>query len=393
MSARILCVDDERSVLKALQRNLRKEFDITLAAGGKAALDAIADHGPFAVVLTDLRMPDIDGLELLKQVRDHDQHIVRMMLTGNNDLNTAIDAVNEGNVFRFLTKPCRVEILRQALQDALRQHQLLTAERELLERTVAGSVRLMSEVLQLVDAPGVGQNPAKRQVVRRLAKAVGHPERNAWELDLALMLHGIGRLTVPAQLFERHERGVVLDAREAEMIREVPICGGRLVANVPHLERVARIITYSGKNYDGGGKPADDVAGAELPLAARILRVVNDLFLLESRGYAPLHAIAEMERRQGHYDPELLAALRRECDAAVASAGQAAVEVEEVDVKQLRVGHVLLQDVVTEDNRTLLRAETAITEVLLERIRHFAILHGVRSPIRVRLAPHEGSTP
>jgi DNA-binding NtrC family response regulator len=128
-------VDHEENILLAYQRQLRKEFQIETALGGGPAPEAIAQRGPYAVIVSDMRMPGMDGVQFLSKVKERAPDSVRMMLTGNNDLQTAMQAVNEGNSFRFLTKPCTPETLAKALEAGLEQYRLITAERELLEKT------------------------------------------------------------------------------------------------------------------------------------------------------------------------------------------------------------------------------------------------------------------
>ena len=132
MNEKILCVDDEPNILEAYRRTLRKRFELDVACGGEEALQAIAQRGPYAVLVADMRMPGMNGVELLAKVRQIAPLTVRMMLTGNTDLQTAIDAVNQGHIFRFLTKPCSPEDFANALEAGLEQHRLLTAERQLL---------------------------------------------------------------------------------------------------------------------------------------------------------------------------------------------------------------------------------------------------------------------
>src|SRR5450631_170470 len=148
---RILCVDDEPNVLHAIERQFRKRFEITIALGPDLALREIAERGPFAVVVSDLRMPGMDGVQFLARVRQISPDTVRIMLTGEADFSAAIEAVNQGNIFQFLSKPCPAEMLGRALDAALEQHALIMAERELLERTLTGSVEVLSEILSLVN--------------------------------------------------------------------------------------------------------------------------------------------------------------------------------------------------------------------------------------------------
>ena len=127
----VLSVDDEPNVLDGVKRNLRRDFRVVTAAGGAAGLRAF-EEAAFAAVVSDLRMPGMDGIEFLGRVRDVSPDTTRILLTGNADLTAAVSAVNEGNIFRFLTKPCPPDVLISAVTMAVDQQRLLTAERELL---------------------------------------------------------------------------------------------------------------------------------------------------------------------------------------------------------------------------------------------------------------------
>jgi FixJ family two-component response regulator len=131
---KVLFVDDEQGVLDGYQRLLRKEFNVSVSLGGEAGLAAIREDGPFAVVISDMRMPGMNGAEFLAQVREKAPESVRMLLTGYTDLSAAIDAVNEGNIFRFLTKPCEKEALVSAINIGLAEHDSITTEKELVRK-------------------------------------------------------------------------------------------------------------------------------------------------------------------------------------------------------------------------------------------------------------------
>ena len=157
MNEKILCVDDDINILRAFRRLMQKEYMFEIANSGQAALTLIAEQGPFAVVVSDLKMPEMDGVQFLTTVREKSPDSIRVMLTGQADLETAIAAVNEGNIFRFLTKPCSPEILGKTLQAALEQYRLVTAERTLLRQTLVGSVQVVTNTLNLVNPTAFGQ--------------------------------------------------------------------------------------------------------------------------------------------------------------------------------------------------------------------------------------------
>jgi DNA-binding NtrC family response regulator len=141
MTENILFVDDEPAVLESYKRMLHREFRVDIATGGEKGLEAIQTAGPYAVVVSDMRMPGMNGAQFLAHVRSSAPDTVRMLLTGYTDLDAAIQAVNEGNIFRFLTKPCEKTILAKSLTSGLVQYRLITAERDLLENTLMGASR------------------------------------------------------------------------------------------------------------------------------------------------------------------------------------------------------------------------------------------------------------
>ena len=149
--ARVLLVDDEVSVLDGLRRRLHGRFQVTCAEGGREALGQVASSPPFAVAVSDMRMPDMDGATYLEQLREVQPDTVRVLLTGYTDIDGAVAAINQGHIFRFLFKPCDSETLINTLGDAVAQYRLVTAERELLEKTLRGSVQALVETLSLAD--------------------------------------------------------------------------------------------------------------------------------------------------------------------------------------------------------------------------------------------------
>jgi FixJ family two-component response regulator len=137
MGEKVLFIDDEPSVLEGFQRLLRQDFEVNTAQGGYLGLAAIQSCGPFAVIISDMRMPEMNGVEFLSQVRHRAPDSVRMLLTGHADLDAAIDAVNKGNIFRFLTKPCKKQVLVDAIQCGLDQFRIAKSQRELARKAQA----------------------------------------------------------------------------------------------------------------------------------------------------------------------------------------------------------------------------------------------------------------
>ncbi|MBL9188457.1 MAG: response regulator [Opitutaceae bacterium] len=381
MNKKILCVDDDANILAGFQRNLRKQFDLTIALGGEQGLAALEADGPFAVVVADMQMPGMNGIQFLTRVEHAAPDTVRVMLTGNADQKTAMDAVNEGHVFRFLTKPCSPEALAATLEAALGQHRLITAERDILERTLNGTTKVLGDILSIMDPVAFGLGQKLRDCMRACAAHLKIAQ--TWDLELAAMLCQIGYVAIPARVLANYRGHLPLKPEEKDMLARVPRTGSDLLANIPRLEGVSRIVHYQQKNFDGTGFPNDSVKGEEIPLGSRLLRVLADMLALESHGQARGKALAELKTRTGHYDPRMLEIVAACFAVPEGTSEQPHTTVMEVTLQGLCVNHMLVEKIETKDGVMIMGAGTLITPMLLEKLRNFATVVGVREPICV----------
>lgn len=384
MTERVLCVDDDPNILSAYQRGLRKLFQIDTATGGQEGLEAIATRGPFAVIVSDMRMPGMDGIQFLSKVRERMPNTVRMMLTGNADQRTAIEAVNEGNIFRFLTKPCAPEDLTKALSAGIEQYRLIMAEKELLGKTLRGSIKVLNDVLSLANPTAFGHASRVRALVGQLCKRLAVPK--AWECEVAAMLSQIGCVTIPPDTLDRVYQGQDLSADEEEMLRAHPGVGKSLVANIPRLEGVAEIIAHQQASFDGAGSPAGSPAGEEIPLGARILRVAIDYDAAKWRTKGECEAMQRLRARPGQYDPQVVSAL----EAVVGIEERYALQ--EVCLKDLVPGMSLVDDVKTNDGMIVVAKGQEVTASLCARVKNFARRRTIQEPIQV-LIPDDSTMP
>lgn len=377
MSEKILFVDDEPKILDGIQRQLFGEFDLETAVGADAALERLASGGPFAVVVSDMRMPGMDGVQFLATIRQRAPDSVRMMLTGCADQDTAIQAVNEGCIFRFLTKPCAPEHLVNALTDGIEQYRLIRAEKDLLQKTLRGAVKVLSEVLALTNPTAFGYASRVQRLVRALC--VEMKIDKSWQLEIAAMLSQIGCVTVPPDTLERAWRGKPLKRVEMEMITSYPSRGSELVRNIPRLDEIARIIAYQQKCFDGSGFPDDPIVGNEIPLGARILKVCLDYELLIGSGDPAPVAVRKLREKHHRYDPAALHALEK-----VVPAEQTCV-VEERTLSDVPMHAVLAEDVILPDGMFVVGKGQEITPSLCERLNNFARSRKCEGQIRLRV--------
>ena len=382
MSNKVLCVDDDANILTGITRNLRKQFDIDTAVGSLAALKMIEKECPYAVIVSDMQMPGMSGVEFLNIARQKYPDTVRVMLTGNADQKTATDAVNRGQIFQFLNKPCPPEKLADVLSSGIKQYRLVTAERELLENTLNGSVKVLMEILSLSDPASFGRGQAVRDQARQVAQAL--QLKSTWELDLAAMLCPIGCVSLPAELNQKARSEENLTGPEKDAVARVPQVGHDLLSKIPRLESVARIVLYQNKNFDGAGFPSDAIKGDEIPIEARIIRVLADLAQLEAKKIPQFKALEQLRQHTGAYDLTVLDAVARCFELATRGQPEAAAKSPvALDFPELRPGHVLSADIVTKQDILIVGAGTKITPLILERLRNFASISGLKLPIHV----------
>ena len=381
MTEKILFVDDEQSVLDAFRRQWHRRFDIEVADSGKEGLRVLEEKGPFAVVVTDMRMPEMDGIQFLKEVQRVAPHSVRLMLTGNADQQTAIDAVNEGKVFRFLNKPCPNEVMLSALEASIRQYRLETAERELIEGTLKSSINLVMDMLSLNSAVDFSLRGSVLERARTMARALA--VKDLWQMEVAAMLSNIAHATLPSETRDKLHQGQTLSDTEREIVQQLPVETHKLLHNIPRLQRVARIVLYQAKNFDGSGVPADEVKGGDLPIESRILRIVHDLSdLQKARQIGIDEALKLLQDRVGAYDPDILAMVVEQFEGE--DAGRQTGQPVDVMVDELAPGQVLESNIETLDGRVLVKAGTELNGTRIKSVLNYHKINRIRQPVVVR---------
>lgn len=346
MSRKVLFVDDEPNVLQSIKRNLHKKFDVDTADSGDEALRLMAANGSYAIIVSDMRMPGMNGVELLKAAKEQFPDTVRMMLTGNADQQTAVDAVNHGDIFRFLNKPCNTDELAGAVSSGLRQHELITAEKELLENTLRGSIRALSDILSLANPELFGRTTRLKSRMRMLAENMQLD--NVWELESAAMLAQIGCITVEEALVHRRATNEDLAYDEMSQFAAHANVGAELLAAIPRMDSVAESIRYQEKHFDGSGFPKDGVKGKDIPLGARLLKIVLDFDAIDSSGLNTVEAVDMLKSQSERYDPDILTIF------AEALGNLAALSETRVEIAKLTDTMTLAEDVRTGDDLLLI---------------------------------------
>jgi response regulator RpfG family c-di-GMP phosphodiesterase len=362
---RILCVDDEPRVLEGIRRLLHKSFDVSTAEGGAAALARLDAGESFEVVVSDMQMPKMNGATLLTEFRTRAPDTTRVLLTGHADIESAILAVNRGQIFRFLTKPCPPEELTAALEASVNQHRLITVEKVLLEQTLVGSVRALTEVLALVNPEVFGATMRQHARVRAVADRMGLAD--AWHVEVASMLGSVGLAVLPSDVATKLQAGAQLETSEQAMANQVPEVVERVLSHIPRLENVRALL----KSYDVlRPQRAPD---ASAPIGARILLAVKDLAALETREADTARAIVAL-RSAARHSPDIIEAIAAECQVL-------APEVQALGLDDLRSGMVLAADVLAKNGALLVAHGQVVSAQLIQRMRNFHVRVGVAEPI------------
>jgi response regulator RpfG family c-di-GMP phosphodiesterase len=369
---RILCVDDDQNVLDGLRRTLRSIFVVETAIGGRLGLEILKAKGPFVVVTSDLRMPLMDGVEFLSRARALAPDAVRVLLTGQGDMESAIGAVNDGNIFRFLCKPCPTGVLVRALMACAEQHRLLTAEKVLLEQTLRGSIKALTDILALTNSAAFGR---ATRVQRTISEIMAHFEiAERWPVEVAAMLSQIGYVTLPQRTQDKIYKGEQLTDPESAMVDRVPQVAEQFLAGIPRLELVREILQLYPQDFAG----SDGAKSPSLPWGARALKVALDYDVLESERGTQEGLFDIMRGRTGMYDPEILEAF-----AELRGRGKKEAREHELTLRDTRAGMFFGEDVKSAKGLLLIARGQEVTPSLLERIRNFSSELGIREPIRM----------
>ncbi len=354
MKPRVLCVDDEPHILDGLRDNLRRHFDVAVAEGGEAGLAELADNGPFDVVISDMRMPGMNGATFLAEARRRWPDTVRMLLTGYSEMDAALAAVNEGGIFRFLTKPCSPEAIATAVTDAADQHRMITAERVLLEETLTGCIQALIDVLSLVNPVAFGRANRIKQHARDLATALGCTD--AWAIGVAASVSQLGCAALPPHTAAAYYAGLSWSRADQEQIDRLPQLAAGFIGQIPRMEGVTAILLAQNLAFD---RQREDT-----PVGSRILKIVHDFDVLTSAGRDPAAALDIQRSRLGLYDPALLDAF-----AAMHVVDSAAdVHATPVRLRDLRVGMQFVEDVKSPNGALLIARGHEVTIGLLQRL-------------------------
>jgi CheY-like chemotaxis protein len=374
---RVLFVDDESNVLDGIRRQLRNRVDLETATSGAAGLELIRSRGPFAVVVSDMRMPEMDGARFLARVNEISPESVRMVLTGQADLDSTIKAVNEGRIFRFLLKPCDSDTLQDVLKSGIEQYRLVNAEKLLLENTLNATVKVLCDVLGMIN-PGAHRRAQQIQLYAESAAAALRLNAGLWQYRLAALLSQLGCITLPVDLLARAHGGAPLSDDERRLFESHPDVAGKLIASIPRLETVAAMVAGQMNVPARDLAQGDPSTWAPEKIGAAILWAAVRFDKHISLGRIPEQA-AQLVLQAA---PGLPLAITEAMVGAISS-GSGLFMTRAVSLRELTIGMTIDADVMSERGTRLVPSGTEVNSSVLERLKAVASGVGVIEPIRV----------
>ncbi len=375
--SQILFVDDDPRLLEGLERLLGMEFDVATAGGGAEGLEYLATHPECQVVVSDMRMPGMDGATFLAAVREHHPATVRVLLTGQADVESAIAAVNRGQIFRFLTKPSEPAVLESVLRDGLELHRLQHVEKELLERTVHAVVDMLAHVLSLVSPVAFGRASHMAHYVGQMSDALRLED--GWQLKMAAHLSHLGCVAVSPEIVARAHAMQPLNPDEIREYTNHPAVAHDLLSPIPRLETVAAIIRHH--QMEEGQLRALATTDPELGLRVQALRLALEIDRRVSAGSPLEDAVASVRGGFPWIDPRLQAVLPR-----LTEQLNGQTRILAVHPKDLSPGMCLDAEVRTHTGMLLAPSGQTVTPAVIRLLQTFSVQGQIDSLVRVKLA-------
>jgi len=376
MNKKIIMVDDEIDILNGYQRNLRKYFNIKTFTDPFEALDFISESEDYAVIVSDYKMPRMNGSELLEKTKKNRPDMIRIMVTGYADIDIAMNAVNRGNVFRFLTKPISAENLIESIYSGIEFYDSIMVERELLDKTLKGSVKLLIELMTLSSPLIFSKAVRLRKSAKKICDVIKIDK--LWEMEIAALLSQIGCLTLPQEIVEKKFNGMELTVEEEIIFHSHPEIGKNLIKNIPKLESIAEYIFYQNHDFSYFDKISGIKINSELPLISRILKVVSDFDYLKQMGIDDDSAIRRLISKSYKYDNDILNTFDK-----LLTGNFSLNTIKSLPLRQLRVGMTLAEDIKDSKGIVLIRSGYELTDVILMHLVNAAKVRVINEPVRV----------
>jgi CheY-like chemotaxis protein len=322
-----------------------------------------------------MRMPGMNGAQFLAQVRQTAPNTIRMLLTGYTEVDAAIEAVNQGNIFRFLTKPCEKVTLIEAINAGVYQYRLVMVEKELLEDTLMGSVKVMTDVLSAACPEAFGRSMRITHYVRHLVGWFSLP--SPWRFETAAMLSQLGCVTLAPEVMQAAFAGERLSGEDQARFAAHPQVAKDLLAHIPRMEAIAWMIGQQLSKEPWGEDLGTPAYSEEIVLGARILRLAVAFDSLKMKGLTEEDALRRLRVRQDEFGAELVAALSD------IKSESASMQLRKLSITRLTTGMILQQEIRTRSGTLMVPKGHEITPALLIKLENFSRAGSIDAEIMV----------
>jgi FixJ family two-component response regulator len=373
---KVLFVDDDENLLIIHKRNYRNTFHVITANSAEQGLSELKYNDDIKVIVSDYDMPVMNGIEFLSKVKEIRPNIIRVIITGRADLNMAIDAVNEGSLFRFITKPCEKEKLQMTISQCIEQYRLIVSEKELLEQTLRGSVKVLIDILTVSNPNVFNRSVQIREYVKRILKRLSMPE--SWEIDIACLLSKIGCIGVPNNILEKKYKGQPLSPEEETIILSQAEIGKSLLKNIPRLGLIAEIISLQYKSVEEINQLKSSFSNDTLFIIPKLLKILNEYFLLIDQGNDSNKAIEILFKDNKQYDNELIKVLETEL-----GGKQLGYILDSINIKDLKEGMILAEDLYDEHKFKIFSKGIILSGIYISKLLNYSRVQDFNEKIKV----------
>ncbi len=376
----IVVADPDENVQAAFKRLFGEHLAVACFSHSDPALQFLKQNHGVAVVFSCYNLPGLGGAAFLRASENIVSQAARVMLTRETSAEAIRKALNEAHVFLYLEKPCLPKDLAGAVEMALSHHRQIAKDRILLERTLAGSVKLLIEMMTLFHPEAFRRTATVRKQALKLARRL--EMEKTWELEMAVMLSPLGEALLPKQILARYRAARSLTEQERDVLNRSPGQTRELLKNIPQLEKVSDYLYLSARGFDGSGFPKDGPKGTDLPLISRLLKLLTDLWYASPESGPDAAAFEALTINRRKYDPKLLVLAKEVLLDDVPEDKKKLIA--ECYIRSLRPGDILVDDALTESSRELVLSRGhLLTPTTIRRLEHFHQTAGVRQPIRV----------
>lgn len=361
--SRILMVDDDMDMLRAVVRRLEKHYDIVTAGSGDQGLEKIESDGPFPVIVSDMQMPGMDGIRFVQRARRKSPLSVFVMLTGEVNETTTLRAMNEGQVFRFITKPCSHEDLLATLEASWRQYHLINAEKQLLQKTLVGAVDAIVNIFETLMPDGMMRSTSIQRIVEAVQENLRIQKR--WEYALASRLSLLGYGLVGRSLTDVVAQPHFSEKDEQELMEKACAKSAEVLTKIPRLKTTAEIIAKTVEST-GAISTLTPISDSEVTqVGSTLLRVALEWESSKRVGLTAGEAISAMRRKLPDLHQEVVNCLE-DFEFEFVKANH-----QKIPVYDLKVGMVIHKGIYSKDGRVLISEGRRLTQPLLEKLNSY----------------------